>query len=75
VVEVAGTPAPKFQLYVSPAPTVPVFVKSTPEPTHCGAVEEKEAVGVWFTAMLIVSVAVHKPLLIVKVMSLVPEVE
>jgi len=57
VVEVAGTPVPKFQLYVSPAPTVPVLVKSTPEPVHCGAVDVNETEGVWLIVITFDAVA------------------
>ena len=59
VVEVAGeAPVPKSQLYVTPAPVVPVFVKLTELPSHCGALEVNVAVGVWL--MLIVWVVLEE---------------
>ena len=47
VVEVAGVaPVPKSQLYVTLEPELPVLVKFTELPAHCGAFEVNVAVGV-----------------------------
>jgi len=53
------------------------LVKSTPAPTHCGAVEENEAVGVWLMVITFVAVA-EQPvsvLVTVSVMVMAPAIE
>lgn len=64
-VEVAGdAPEPKFQDHITPT-TVPVFVKSTGDPVHCGAVEVKFATGVALIVIVCVEVVTHPKLFVV----------
>jgi len=73
VVEVAGVaPAPKFQLQFMP-PVLPVLVKSTGKPVHCGAVETKLTTGVELMVILCVVVFVQFWSEMVNVTVLVPD--
>lgn len=53
---------------------MPVFVKLTESPVHCGAVEVKDDLGVTLMVTVEVEVAEQLPSLMVKVMFLVPDV-
>lgn len=73
-VEVAGVASnPKFQLQLTPV-SVPVFLKSTPKPVHCGVVETNEAAGVALITMVCVLVCVQFWSDNVSVTVLVPDV-
>ena len=56
---VAGdAPLPKFHAQLTP-PVVPVLVKLTGKPVHCGAVEVKLATGVSLMSIVCVDVCVQ----------------
>ena len=73
--DVAGAAhEPKFHAHVTPT-TVPVFVKSTAAPVHCGAVEVKLATGVALMVIVCVEVETHPKLFVVdNVTTLFPDV-
>ena len=52
---------------------MPVFVKLTPWPVHCGAVDVKDATGVELITIVCVLVCVQYWLEIVKVIVLLPD--
>jgi len=56
---------------------LPVLLKATATPAHCGAVEVKVAEGVWKILMVLVAVTAHDVpiLVIVKVTVLIPAEE
>ena len=67
-------PEPKFHNHVTPV-MVPVLVKLTGKPVHCGAVEENVDNGVELIVMVCIEVWVQNPSLIVKVIVFVPPEE
>src|SRR5581483_11618240 len=78
VLDVPGLASlPKSHVYVTPAPVVPVFMKLTALPTHCGAFDVNEAIGV--ILILIVWVVVEEQpevvLVTVRVIVCAPGVE
>ena len=71
-IEVPGVElTPKFQFQVTPV-VVPVLVKFTGKPEHCGAVEVKLATGVESITKVSVMVAAHWASAIVKVTLFAP---
>lgn len=73
-VEVPGVASkPKFQFQLTPV-RVPVFLKSTPKPVHCGVVETNDATGVELITMVCVVVCVQFWSEMVSVTVLVPDV-
>jgi len=74
--EDGAEPEPKLHKYVTPA-AVPLLVKFTLAPVHCGAFDIKFAMGLAFTLMVCVAVTVQPPPpvpLYVSVMVLTPAV-
>ena len=63
---------PKFQAQVTPV-AVPVLVKLTGKPVHCGAVEVKLAVGVLSITIVSITVCAQLASLMVKVTSFIPD--